>query len=73
MAGIRSTSKPAGSASSSSERRLAFCVSRANDAGVLSATIAEMDFPLAKPVADALRAAIDRHDLARAGKPRPRR
>jgi cysteine-S-conjugate beta-lyase len=30
---------------------------------VLSATIAEMDFPLAPPVAQALRGAIDRHDL----------
>jgi cystathionine beta-lyase len=32
-------------------------------ADVLSATIAEMDFPLAQPVAEALRAAIARHDL----------
>jgi cysteine-S-conjugate beta-lyase len=31
--------------------------------GVLAATIAEMDFPLAPPVAAALRAAIDRHDV----------
>lgn len=31
--------------------------------GVLSSTIAEMDFPLAPPVAAALRQAIDRHDL----------
>ena len=31
-------------------------------AGVLAATIAEMDFPLAPPVIAALRAAIDRHD-----------
>jgi cystathionine beta-lyase len=30
---------------------------------VLAATIAEMDFPLAAPVAAALHAAIDRHDL----------
>ena len=30
---------------------------------MLAATIAEMDFPLAPPVAAALRAAIDRHDL----------
>ena len=35
----------------------------AYDADVLSATIAEMDFPLAPPVADALRHAIDRGDL----------
>jgi cystathionine beta-lyase len=32
-------------------------------AGVLSSTIAEMDFPLAPPVAAALRRAVDRHDL----------
>ena len=31
--------------------------------GVLSSTIAEMDFPLAAPVARALHAAIDRDDL----------
>ena len=31
--------------------------------GVLSSTVAEMDFPLAAPVARALRAAIDRDDL----------
>jgi cystathionine beta-lyase len=31
--------------------------------GVLSSTIAEMDFPLAPPITEALRAAIDRHDL----------
>jgi cysteine-S-conjugate beta-lyase len=31
--------------------------------GVLASTIAEMDFPLAPPVAAALRAALDRHDL----------
>ena len=31
--------------------------------GVLSSTIAEMDFPLAEPVAEALRAAVDRSDL----------
>jgi cystathionine beta-lyase len=30
---------------------------------VLSSTIAEMDFPLAPPVAAALRAAVERHDL----------
>jgi cystathionine beta-lyase len=35
----------------------------AYDADVLSATIAEMDFPLAPPVAEALREAIDRADL----------
>jgi cysteine-S-conjugate beta-lyase len=35
----------------------------AYDADVLSATIAEMDFPLAPPVAEALRSAIDRGDL----------
>jgi cystathionine beta-lyase len=35
----------------------------AYDADVLSATIAEMDFPLAPPVAEALRDAIDRADL----------
>lgn len=32
-------------------------------ADVLSATVAEMDFPIAPPVAAALHAAIDRHDL----------
>jgi cystathionine beta-lyase len=31
--------------------------------GVVSSTIAEMDFPLAAPVAAALHAAVDRHDL----------
>jgi cysteine-S-conjugate beta-lyase len=31
--------------------------------GVLGATIAEMDFPLAEPVAEVLHAAIGRHDL----------
>lgn len=35
----------------------------AYDADVLSATIAEMDFPLAPPVVEALRGAIDRGDL----------
>ncbi len=40
----------------------------AYDADVLSATIAEMDFPLAPPVAEALREAIDRADL---GYPKP--
>jgi cysteine-S-conjugate beta-lyase len=40
----------------------------AYDADVLSATIAEMDFPLAPPVAEALRDAIDRADL---GYPKP--
>jgi len=30
---------------------------------VLAATVAELDFPLAPPVAAALRAAVDRHDL----------
>jgi cystathionine beta-lyase len=34
-----------------------------HDADVLAATIAEMDFPLAEPVAATLHAAIDRHDL----------
>jgi cystathionine beta-lyase len=33
------------------------------DAGVLSATIAEMDYPLAEPVAEVLRAAIARSDI----------
>lgn len=33
------------------------------DRDVLSATIAEMDYPLAEPVVEALRAAIARHDL----------
>lgn len=40
----------------------------AYDADVLSATIAEMDFPLAPPVAEALHHAIDRSDL---GYPKP--
>jgi len=40
----------------------------AHDPDVLSATIAEMDFPLAAPVAEALREAIDRSDL---GYPKP--
>jgi len=40
----------------------------AYDADVLSATIAEMDFPLAPPVTEALREAIDRSDL---GYPKP--
>jgi cysteine-S-conjugate beta-lyase len=31
--------------------------------GVISATIAEMDFPLADPVAEVLHAAVGRHDL----------
>jgi cysteine-S-conjugate beta-lyase len=39
----------------------------AHDADVLSATIAEMDFPLAPPVAEALHRAIDRHDLGYPG------
>jgi cysteine-S-conjugate beta-lyase len=34
-----------------------------HDSDVLVATTAEMDFPLAEPVADVLRAAIDRNDL----------
>ena len=42
----------------------------AYDADVLSATIAEMDFPLAPPVVEVLRAAIDRGDL---GYPAPAR
>lgn len=33
------------------------------EAGVLAMTVAEMDFPLAPPVADAVRAALDRDDL----------
>ena len=37
------------------------------DADVLSATIAEMDFPLAPPVAEALHRAIDRADLGYPG------
>jgi len=40
----------------------------AYDVDVLSATIAEMDFPLAPPVTEALRRAIDRADL---GYPKP--
>ena len=32
-------------------------------AGVLASTIAEMDFPIAPPVAEALHAAVERHDL----------
>jgi cysteine-S-conjugate beta-lyase len=43
-----------------------------HDDDVLAATIAEMDFPLAKPVAEVLRAAIDRSDLGYAT-PAPRR
>jgi cystathionine beta-lyase len=43
-----------------------------HDDDVLVATIAEMDFPLAEPVAEALRAAIDRSDLGYAP-PAPRR
>jgi cystathionine beta-lyase len=39
----------------------------AHDADVLSATIAEMDFPLAPPVAEALHRAIDRGDLGYPG------
>ena len=39
----------------------------AQDADVLSATIAEMDFPLAPPVAEALHRAIDRDDLGYPG------
>ena len=39
----------------------------AHDADVLSATVAEMDFPLAPPVAEALHRAIDRHDLGYPG------
>ncbi len=44
----------------------------AYDADVLSATIAEMDFPLAPPVVEALRAAIDRGDLGYPAPARPR-
>jgi cystathionine beta-lyase len=36
---------------------------------VLSSTVAEMDFPLAEPIAQALREAIDRHDLGYATPP----
>ena len=39
----------------------------AHDADVISATVAEMDFPLAPPVADALHRAIDRDDLGYPG------
>ncbi|MCW3039740.1 MAG: aminotransferase class [Solirubrobacterales bacterium] len=39
--------------------------------GVLSSTIAEMDFPLAAPVADALRGAIGRSDLGYASEAIP--
>ena len=39
----------------------------AHDADVISATIAEMDFPLAPPVAEALHRAIDRDDLGYPG------
>jgi len=41
-----------------------------HDADVLSLTIAEMDFPLAPPVAEALHRAIDRADLGYAALPR---
>ncbi len=43
-----------------------------HDSDVLVATIAEMDFPLAEPVAEVLRAAIERSDLGYAV-PAPRR
>ena len=43
-----------------------------HDNDVLVATIAEMDFPVAEPVAEVLRAAIDRSDLGYAP-PEPRR
>jgi cysteine-S-conjugate beta-lyase len=43
-----------------------------HDDDVLAATTAEMDFPLAEPVAAVLRAAIDRNDLGYAT-PAPRR
>jgi cysteine-S-conjugate beta-lyase len=43
------------------ERRSEKWTGHAND--VLVATIAEMDFPVAQPIAEALRAAIDRSDL----------
>ena len=43
------------------ERRSLKWEGRAPD--VLAATVAEMDFPLAPPVAEALHAAVDRHDL----------
>ena len=39
----------------------------AHDADVLSATIAEMDFPVAPPVAEALHRAIDHDDLGYPG------
>jgi cysteine-S-conjugate beta-lyase len=51
------------------ERRSQKWTGHAND--VLVATIAEMDFPLAEPVAKVLRAAIDRSDLGYAP-PAPR-
>ena len=34
-----------------------------HEPGVLAATVAEMDFPLAPPVTETLQAALDRHDL----------
>src|SRR5215207_1977036 len=43
-----------------------------HDSDVLVATTAEMDFPLAEPIAEVLRAAIDRSDLGYAPPP-PRR
>ena len=43
-----------------------------HDDDVLVATVAEMDFPLAEPVAEVLRAAVDRSDLGYAT-PAPRR
>jgi cystathionine beta-lyase len=43
-----------------------------HDDDVLAATIAEMDFPLAEPIADVLHAAIERSDLGYAP-PAPRR
>lgn len=42
-----------------------------HDPDVLSSTIAEMDFPLAAPVAEVLHAAVDRHDLGYASAPIP--
>ena len=52
------------------ERRSEKWTGHADD--VLVATVAEMDFPLAEPVAEVLRAAIDRSDLGYAT-PAPRR
>src|SRR6187549_892075 len=42
------------------------------DSDVIMSTIAEMDFPLAAPIAATLHAAIDRHDLGYAPEHTPR-